>query len=421
MTISKSIQPRQKSTEEWGPSLIASKTGKDFRDELSQFLVDLVSIPSESCFEKDVVQRIKNEMEKVGFDSVKIDGLGNIIGRIGHGKRVIAMDAHIDTVGPGKREDWKTEPLKGTIIGDHVYGVGAVDQKAGMASMVYGVKLIRELDLLSDYTLYVVGTVQEEDCDGMCWRYIIEQGEIRPECVVITEPTNLNIYIGHRGRMEMKVATQGKSAHGSMPHLGDNAIYSMGRVVGEIESLNERLKADPFLGKGSITVSHITSQAPSLCSVPYKCTIHIDRRLTLGENRETAVGEIEEIIKSTGVNAEVFIPRYEKPSYKNTIHPTDCYFPTWKLPEDHPLLSTAEKTYRALFLAEPQMGKWTFSTNGVATMGVYGIPTLGFGPGDERLAHSPNECVPIEHLIKASAWYALFPAIYAETMEDQQK
>lgn len=397
-----------------------SESLESYKDDMVNFLIDLVSISSESCNEEKVTQRTKEEMEKVGFDSVKIDDMGNVIGKMGNGKRIIAMDAHLDTVGTGKIEDWETNPLQGIVKDEKVYGLGAVDQKAGMASMVYGAKLIKEHNLLSDYTLYVVGSIQEEDCDGLCWRYIIDSKEIEPECVVITEPTNLNIYIGQRGRMEIDITTKGKSAHGSMPELGDNAVYSMSKIVREIELLNEKLKRDPFLGKGTVVVSDIKSKAPSMCSVPYECTIHLDRRLTFGENKESALAELREAVKNAGVEAEINVPQYSKPSYKNLTYPAESYFPTWKLPEDHKLLSAAVNAYEAAFSKKPFIDKWTFSTNGIATMGVYGIPTIGFGPGDEKYAHSANEFVPVSHLVEAAKWYALFPLTYAEIMEEKE-
>jgi len=395
------------------------ESAKKYEPDMVAFLKDIIACYGESCNEEKVVLRIKEEMEKVGFDSAHIDGLGNVVGRIGNGKRIIAMDAHIDTVGKGKLEDWKTDPVVAEVIDDKVYGLGASDQKSGMVGMVYGAKIMKDHNLLGDFTLYVTGTVQEEDCDGMCWRYIIDKENLRPECVVITEPTGLNLNIGHRGRMEIEVVTRGKASHGSMPHLGVNAIYAMSRLVREIEILNENLRSDPFLGKGTIVVSNIKSKAPSMCSVPFECSIYIDRRLTVGENAETAVADIKEAAKRAGIEVEVSIPLYEKPSFKGTVYKTECYFPTWKLDDKHPLLKAAIKTYEQALSEKPVVDKWVFSTNGIATMGVYGIPTIGFGPSYEKLAHAPNEYVPVEHLVKSAQWYALFPKTYTEIMEEK--
>jgi len=205
------------------------------------FLQELIAIPSESAQERPVIQRIAAEMEAVGFDQIHIDPMGNLLGRIGSGKTVIAIDTHIDTVGIGNREEWARDPYGAVLENGIIYGRGASDQKGPMASMVYAGKMIKELDLLDDFTLYMAATVQEEDCDGLCWQYIVNEDGIRPEVVVITEPTNLNVYRGHRGRMEIGVATRGKSCHASAPERGVNAIYRMTPLVREIERLNNRI------------------------------------------------------------------------------------------------------------------------------------------------------------------------------------
>ncbi len=219
---------------------------KKYEKEMVKFLRDMIAIPSESSQEERVIQRIKEEMIHVGFDRVEIDPMGNIYGYLGSGSHLIAMDAHIDTVGVGLLSNWTVDPYLGAEDEHFVYGRGASDQEGGMASMVYAAKIINELDLKEDYTLLVVGSVQEEDCDGLCWQYIIEEQKIRPEFVVITEPTSLNIYRGHRGRMEIKVTTQGVSCHGSAPERGDNAIYKMARIIQEVEALHPTLQSDPF-------------------------------------------------------------------------------------------------------------------------------------------------------------------------------
>jgi len=396
-------------------SKIIIEEAKKNKENLIKFMRDLIAIPGESCQEKEVILRIKEEMEKVGFDKIIIDKMGNIIGKIGKGKKIIAMDAHIDTVGIGSKSEWKFDPYKGKIEKDIIYGRGASDQRAGMVSMVYGAKIIKDLNLFDDFTLYIVGSVQEEDCDGLCWQYIIKEDKIKPDCVVITEPTNLNIYRGHRGRMEISVTTKGISCHGSAPERGKNAIYMMTKIIAELERLNEKLRTDKFLGKGTLAVTYIDCKTPSLCAVPNKCYIHIDRRLTKGETKEIAIKEIKGAIKRAGIKeAEVNVLKYEKPSYKGLIYPTEKYYPTWVLEENHPLCKSAVETYNEIFKKEPKIDKWTFSTNGVATMGIFKIPTIGFGPANEIYAHTVNDQVPVEHLIKAAAFYALFPVKYVE-------
>lgn len=383
------------------------KRAKELEKDTADFLCDLIRTPSFSGKEKDVIELIKSKMLKEGFDEVKIDGLGNVIGRIGNGKKVIAFDAHIDTVYAGEMSLWDFDPFTPEIKDGKVWGRGSVDQKGGMASMVYAGKIIKELGLNKDYTIYFTGTVMEEDCDGLCWQYIINEEKIKPEMVVITEPTNMNIYRGHRGRMEIMINVKGFSCHGSAPERGDNAIYKISRIALEIEKLNERLAYDDFLGKGSVCVTQVFFSSPSQCAVPDAASIQLDRRLTYGETKESAVSEVKEAAKIAGYpDAEVEVLMYEEKAFTGLVYPTEKYFPTWKIPEDSVYLKDAVFVYKNILKREPKVDKWTFSTNGVAIAGMHGIPCIGLGPGNEVLAHMPNENSPVEHLSECAAIYA---------------
>ncbi len=388
-----------------------ARRAQGYEADMVNFLRELIAIPAESCQEGPVVNRIRQEMEKAGFDEVRIDGMGNILGRIGSGRTVIMMDSHTDTVGVGDPREWTWDPYQGKVENGYIYGRGACDQRAGMTSMVYAGKLIKELGLEGDYTVWMVGSVQEEDCDGLSWLYILKEDGIRPDCVVITEPSRLGIYRGHRGRMEIEVHLRGVSCHASAPERGDNPIYKMGRLVEEVEKLNTRLKNDPFLGKGSIAVTEIRSLSPSLCAVPGACSIHLDRRLTAGETKESALAEVRALPGAE--NADIEILNYETPSYTGLRYPMEKYYPTWVLEESHLVAQAAMETYRSLWKTEPVVDKWTFSTNGVGSMGLMGVPTIGFGPGEEEVAHSAGERVPIEHLVKAAQFYAAFPLLFS--------
>jgi len=384
---------------------------KELEGETTQFLMDMVRVPSFSGTEKEVIQVIKTEMEKVGFDEVRIDGLGNVIGRIGNGPRVLAFDAHIDTVYAGDLSLWDFDPFTPKVEDGQVWGRGTVDQEGGMASMVTAGKIIKELGLNEQFTLLFTGTVMEEDCDGLCWTYLIKEEKIRPELVVITEPTNMNIYRGHRGRMEMQVKVKGLSCHGSAPERGDNAIYKISRVALEIEKLHERLAVDPFLGKGSVCVSQVFFTGPSQCAVPDSATLSLDRRLTWGETKESAVAEVKDAAARAGYpDAEVTILEYREPAYTGLVYPMEKYYPTWVLDESSPWLAQATQAYEQTLGKTPFVDKWTFSTNGIAIAGLEGIPCIGLGPGNEVLAHFPNEHCPVEHLSGASAFYAALVA-----------
>ncbi len=384
------------------------KAAIEEEERVAQFLADIVSIRSLSGEEEEVVSRIKKEMEDVGFDSVKVDDFGNVVGTIGNGKKKIAFDAHIDVVDAGEESLWDFPPFEGRVVDDKVIGRGSSDQKAGMAAIVYAGKIIKKLGIQGDFTFYGIGSIMEEDCDGLPWTYLVEKENFRPDVVVLTEPTDLGIYRGHRGRMEIEVDVKGKSAHGAFPELGDNAIYKAAEIVLDLKSLAPHLKEHDFLGKGTLTVSRIRGNGPSLCSVADHSDIYIDRRLTLGESLELAVSEIENLKSVKRYGATVNVPVYEKKTYKGYLLPMKKYYPTWLMEEDNPILKNAENAYRGLFKEEPRVGKWTFSTNGVTISGKYGIKAFGFGPGIESLAHSPNEYCPKDHLPRAVAMYVAY-------------
>jgi len=249
---------------------------------------------------------------------------------------------------------------------------------------------------------------------------MIEQSKIKPEFVVITEPTSLNIYRGHRGRMEIRVNVSGVSCHGSAPERGENAIFKMAPILLELEQLHPTLKNNEFLGKGSLTVSEIFYSSPSRCAVADGCSISIDRRLTDGETYQSALDEIKNLDSVKKANAEVIMYDYDRPSYTGLTYPTKAYFPTWVLPEDHIVCRSTIEAYHQLFNTKPHVDKWTFSTNAVSIMGRFNIPCIGFGPGHEEEAHAPNEKTFKSELVKASAMYAALPLQYLTTLKEEK-
>lgn len=390
-----------------------------YEKKMVRFLRDLIAIPSESAEEGPVIARIREEMEATGaFDRIWTDKLGNLLGQVGQsgpGKKLIAIDAHVDTVGVGNRSEWKHDPYQGKVADGKVWGRGAGDQEGAVPAMVYAAKILRDLKAdLSEFSLLMAFTVMEEDCDGLCWQYIVKEDGIRPDAVVVTDSTDCTILRGQRGRMEIGVTCDGKSCHGSMPEKGDNAVYKIAKVVREIEELNERLPRDEFLGKGTITVSYIDCKTPSLCAVPGQAYIHLDRRLTIGDTKQSAVAEVKGAVKRAGVKAKVEVLRYSRPSYTGLEYETEKYFPTWCFDEDSLQVQAAIKTYRDVLGKAPLVHRWTFSTNAVSIAGMYGIPCVGFGPAPESVAHTVNDSVPIQHMIDCAAFYAGFGQSYCD-------
>ncbi len=428
------------------------EAAKAYEPDITAFLRAMISHPSESCHEKEVVACIKAEMEKLDFDKVEVDGLGNVIGWMGSGDKIIAIDGHIDTVGIGNRDNWSDDPYTGYETDDIIYGRGGSDQEGGLASAVYGAKIMKDLNLVPEgYRIMVVGSVQEEDCDGMCWQYIYNKDGYKPEFVISTEPTDGGIYRGHRGRMEIRVDVKGISCHGSAPERGDNAIYKMADILQDVRALNNNgctestqirglvKMLDPkynpdhyedarFLGRGTCTVSQIFFTSPSRCAVADSCAISIDRRMTAGETWESCLEEIRELpaIKKYGDDVKVSMYMYDRPSWTGKVYKTECYFPTWINKEDAPHVKALVEAHKALFgdkrigceksmdkrAGRPLVDKWTFSTNCVAIQGRYGIPCVGFGPGAESQAHAPNEVTYKQDLSTCAALYVAAVNLY---------
>ena len=436
------------------------KAAQAYGPDMTRFLRDMIAIPSESCEEKGVAHRIAEEMKKLGYDKVEFDALGNVIGWMGSGDKIIAIDSHIDTVGIGNIANWTHDPYKGYEDDDIIYGRGGSDQEGGMASATYGVKIMKDLGLIpAGYKIMVVGSVQEEDCDGMCWQYIVNKyfpangiKKEQVEFVISTEPTDGGIYRGHRGRMEIRVDVKGVSCHGSAPERGDNAIYKMADILQEVRALNENgdgpsneikglvkmlnpafnpehYEDAQFLGRGTCTTSQIFYTSPSRCAVADSCSISIDRRMTAGETWDSCLEEIRQLpsVKKYGDDVKVSMYMYDRPSWTGEVYETECYFPTWINKENAAHVQALVDAHHALYGEErigpdgamhlrhrPLIDKWTFSTNGVAIQGRYGIPCVGFGPGAESQAHAPNEITWKQDLVTCAALYAAVPGLYKE-------
>ena len=435
------------------------KAAAAYGPDMTRFLRDMIAIPSESCEEKGVAHRIAEEMKKLGYDKVEFDALGNVIGWMGTGDKIIAIDSHIDTVGIGNIDNWDADPYEGYETDEIIYGRGGSDQEGGMASATYAAKMMKDMGLIPEgYKIMVVGTVQEEDCDGMCWQYIYNKDGIKPEFVISTEPTDGGIYRGHRGRMEIRVDMHGVSCHGSAPERGDNAIHKMAEVLLNVRDLNENDAGDDkeikglvkmldpkynpehwedarFLGRGTCTTSQIFFTSPSRCAVADSCSISIDRRMTAGETYQSCLKEIEDLpaCKKYAKDIKVSMYMYDRPSWTGHVYETEAFFPTWINKETAPHVQALVDAHHALWGNErigadekamstrtgrPLTDKWTFSTNGVSIQGRYGIPCVGFGPGAESQAHAPNEITWKQDLVTCAALYAAVPGLYKPENKD---
>ncbi|MGQ0600737.1 MAG: YgeY family selenium metabolism-linked hydrolase [Anaerolineales bacterium] len=384
------------------------------RDHIIQFLRDICAIPSMDSKIGPVGERVQAELHRLNYDEVRFDRMGNTIGRVGNGKRIIVFDSHIDTVGIGDPAAWAWDPFKGKVEDGVFYARGACDEKNSTPGMVYGLAIARDLGLLDGWTAYYFGNM-EEWCDGIAPNTFVEvDPKVRPDFVVIGEPTRMQVYRGHKGRVEIKVVSKGKSAHAASNHLGDNAIYKLLPLIAGVRDLEPQLGDHEFLGHGKITVSDLHVKTPSLNAVPDEATVFIDRRLTFGEDKDAAIEQIRSLIppehRSAITVEEMF---YDDPSYTGFVFPVDKYFPAWAYDEQHPLVQAGVQARKLVGLPEAPTGKWNFSTNGIYWAGKAKIPSIGFGPGDEVTAHTVNDSVPLEDVVKSTEFYAVLPAVIA--------
>ena len=382
------------------------------RDDIIRFMREICAIPSMESQIGPVGERIAEEMRKLGFDEVRFDKMGNILGRIGNGPRSIVFDSHIDTVGIGDPHEWQWDPFEGKVEDGVLYARGACDEKGSTPGMIYGMAFARDLGLLDGWTAWYFGNM-EEWCDGIAPNTFVEVDPgIRPDFVVIGEPTKMQVYRGHKGRIELKVTAKGVSAHAASNHVGINAIYLLLPVIEGIRDLEPSLGDDPFLGHGKITVSDMTVKTPSLNAVPDEAVIYIDRRMTFGESKEDAIAQIEALIpEESKARVKVEALFYDEPSYTGFVFPVDKYFPAWALDEKHDLVQAGLKARELVGLEFTPASKWSFSTNGIYWAGKANIPSIGFGPGDEVTAHTVNDSVNLDDMVKATEFYAILPSL----------
>ncbi|MBX3081675.1 MAG: YgeY family selenium metabolism-linked hydrolase [Anaerolineae bacterium] len=379
------------------------------REDIIEFLRDLCAIPSYDSQIGPVGERAAAEMRKLGFDDVWFDKMGNIVGRIGNGAKVLVYDSHIDTVGIGNPEQWAWDPFKGKIEDGVFYARGACDEKGSTPGMIYGMALARDLGLLDGFTVYYFGNM-EEWCDGIAPHSFVETEGIKPDFVVIGEPTKMQVYRGHKGRVEMSIVATGKSAHAASNHLGDNAIYKLLPIIARIRDMEPELGDDPFLGHGKITVSDMHVKTPSINAVPDEATIFIDRRMTFGESPDGIMKAMQAVVGDRE-DIKLTLLHYDDPSYTGFVFPVDKIFPSWALPDDHPYVQAGQQALTLLNGSAPATGKWNFSTNGIYWMGKAGIPSIGFGPGDEVHAHTVIDQVKLDDVVDATGFYAILPAL----------
>ncbi len=381
------------------------------QDEMVQFLKDFIAIPSPTYAEGDAVKWLAGKMKEFGYDEVRIDKVGNVLGRVGNGPTVFLCDSHIDTVDPGDPKDWGFNPLEAKVENGEIWGRGAVDDKGCLTGLTFAGKAIKALGLGEDFTFWVSGSISEEDVEGSCVEAMTKEApDIKPDFIVVAEASEGRIVRGHKGRALVRISVPGRCAHASAAWRGDNALAKALPIMERVHNFHD-FKEDDFLGKGTIEITNVDCKTPSLNTIPGEAIITCDRRISCGESIDDLLAEVGEFFKDVeGVKAEIDTEKVT--TY--TGYDITCvdYFPSWVLPEDHPLIVAGVDAFKAQFNEDPTVGRWDFCTNATHLCGRMGIPAIGYGPGDGSLCHSTQDKLPIDELVKATKFYATLP-IYA--------
>lgn len=373
----------------------------EYGQELIDFYRRTIRIRSYSDEEGEVARLLQKQMEALGFDEAYIDPAGNVVGRVGSGPKIIHFDGHMDNVQVNDPEEWKADPFGAEIVDGMVYGRGSVDMKGGLTASVYAAALAKKAGLLEGKTVYVTGSVCEEYCDGVCLEHFYRDSGVKPDICVICEPSDNIITLGHTGKVQARIKTHGVSAHGSAPEKGINAVYEMAEIITRVDELNKKLQAAP--GGGTIVLSHISCVTASLNAVPSECEIYLDRRLRLGESVAQVKAELDALVAGKRASWEPGTLRHT--SWNGTELIYEPAHEPWKIAEDTPLTLKCNEAYEAVFGEAPQRYDfWDFGTNAVVPVSM-GVATIGFGPGEYKLAHMTNECCDPKKVEDACRFY----------------
>lgn len=379
----------------------------ELQSELIAFAQSLVRIKSLSGHEGEIIQFIKEKMAALGFDEIRIDAMGNLLGRIGDGATKILFDSHVDTVDVKDAEEWTIPPFSGEIVGGRLHGRGAVDMKSAAAASIYAAVVARELGFTQDKSVYVSCTVFEEDCDGENLKHLFRELDLRADYVIVCEPSSNVITLGHKGKAQVAIKTHGVSAHGAAPERGVNAIYEMAEIIQRVEKTNLELaknaRPDSNL-RGTLVMSRIISVSASLNAVPSECEVYLDRRTIPGETPDAIRHEMDQLV--AGKKATWEVGTLYRKSWTGLDIKYEPFHPAWKIELEHPLAQACIAAFKASFGEAPKAFEfWDFSTNAVTPVSL-GIPTIGFGPGEYKLAHMRDESCEVSQILDACSFYA---------------
>ena len=378
-------------------------TLSELKEELIEFTQSLVRIKSYSGQEEEIIRFIEEKIKALGYDEVIIDSMGNLLGRIGHGEKTILFDSHVDTVEVPDEDQWDFPPFSGNIVDGRLYGRGALDMKSSVAASIYAGAIAKKSGFQAGKTIYVSCTVFEEDCDGENLKHLFKERNLKPDYVIICEPSHNKIALGHKGKAQIAIKTHGVSAHGSAPEKGLNAIYEMAEIIQRVEKSNAELtkKDKP---RGTLVMSRISSVSASLNAVPSECEVYLDRRTVPGETEADIRKEMDQLIQ--GKKATWEVGTLHRKSWTGMDIKYEPFHSAWKIDPDHELTRACIAAYQENFGHDPgEFDFWDFSTNAVTPVSM-GIPTIGFGPGDNKLAHTRNENCEVSQIVEACGFYS---------------
>ncbi len=382
---------------------------KDRQEQVVALCQKLIQQQSYSGHEDGVVAELAAQMKAEGFDSVTVDRYGNVIGCI-KGKRPgkkLLFDGHIDTVPVGDAAEWTYPPFAAELHDGKIYGRGTSDMKGAVAGFVVAAAAFAK-DTNRDFAgeIYVAGVVHEECFEGVAAREISKA--VQPDYVVIGEASQLNLKIGQRGRGEIVVETFGKPCHSANPEKGINAVYKMARVIEAIRTLEPT--HHPVLGDGILELTDIKSAPyPGASVVPEYCRATYDRRLLVGETKESVLEPIQKLLdKLMKEDPELKV----KVSYaigKELCHTGEeitgeRFFPGWLYDENDAFVQAVKKQLEQMGY-QPEITQYNFCTNGSHYAGEAKIKTFGLGPSKENLAHTVNEYIEVDQLVKVTDCY----------------
>ncbi len=372
-------------------------------DDLIRLAQKAIQTRSYSNEEGELAQLLAQEMRRLNYDEVWIDSTGNVIGRMGRGDTVLHFDGHMDTVQVNDAPLWKHPPFSGEIAEGALWGRGSVDMKSALCAAIYGVALARDKGALAGKTVYVTGTVCEEYCDGVNLQHLYEELSLRPDYCIICEPSGNKITLGHKGKAQVRIVTRGVSAHGSAPEKGKNAVYEMAEIIQRVDRLNRSLCHAGGLS-GTIVLSDISCVSASLNAVPSQCSIYLDRRLALGETLDQVRSEMDQLV--AGKDAYWEVGALHHTSWTGKALDYEPMHDPWIIAKNQPLTQALIRAYAEVYGAKPDFFDfWDFGTNAITPVAM-GVPTIGFGPGEYKLAHMLNEHCPLNQITDACKVYA---------------